>query len=295
MRVVLPLLALTLASGCEAPTFPALPVPRAAHGAAVIDGLILVAGGASEEGNTARLDILDPAKGEWRKGRDLPTPRAFPGVVALEGALFVLGGMRGREGHLATVERYDPKRDLWEPRTPLGLARSRFACATVSGSIVVAGGYLGDGDTDTVEVYDPGKDAWRPGPPLPLKIHGLAAAVLLGKLHLFGGFGDGAIHLRLDGDCWTRLRPMGTARIFLAADVVGGKILAAGGRVQDAPLEAYDPAKDAWAPLRGMQRSVNRFAAVAFEGRFVALGGEGIDGRFVDAVVVYDPATDRWR
>lgn len=181
--------------------------------------------------------------------------------------------MGGREEPFAAVERYDPARDRGRRA-----ARS-FACAATERAVVAAGSHVGDSDTESIEVYDPEKDAWRAGPALPFAGHGLAPAVLDGKVHVFGGLENQATHLRLDGDRWTALRPMGRERSFLAA----------GGRLRDAPLEAYDPAAEAWVPLRPMPRPVNRFGVVALDGRLVSFGGEA-----PDAVLACDLSVDAW-
>ena len=123
------------------------PLPHAAWlaTAAVLDGVLLVAGG-------VRCDKLRAWDGAaWRVRSDLPAKRwGAAGVATEDGKLALIGGSLVQEGasvqfqDTASVITYDPREDAWETTTiaPLPEPRTNFR-ATIehgTGSILVAGG-----------------------------------------------------------------------------------------------------------------------------------------------------------
>jgi hypothetical protein len=91
---------------------PAAPmaVPRASHTSTRLhDGRVLVAGGCSTNGATARAEIYDPASERWTRVGDMTTPRCSHIAVPLgDGRVFIMGGGGGRLGELALAEVFDP-------------------------------------------------------------------------------------------------------------------------------------------------------------------------------------------
>jgi N-acetylneuraminic acid mutarotase len=104
----------------------------------------------------------------------------------------------------------------------------------------------------------------------------------------------------LDGS-WTTLRPMPTARLFLASGVIAGQLYAVGGAppagFATTVLEAYDPVTDTWATKTPAPTSRTTMGAGVVGGKLHVVGGcidsdcrIGITNR----LEVYDPATNTW-
>src|SRR5437868_2185201 len=72
----------------------AMPHPRSEAAAAVINGLIYVAGGWSLVRNAPEtaVDVYDPSTDTWTYHTKLPTYRVAPAVAAVNGILYVMGG-----------------------------------------------------------------------------------------------------------------------------------------------------------------------------------------------------------
>ena len=178
-----PLLPLTLATmlvwGCAqaAPEYdagwepgPSLPEPLQELHAATLDDRIYVAGGIAG-GNTvsARVFVLGPDAGAWRRVADLPAPRHHMPLVVVADSLYAVGGYDA-SGMVAvkTLWVYDERADRWLDRPSLPEARGASAAGAVDGRILVVGG-VGPGNRllDSIAIYDARLATWTRGAPLP--------------------------------------------------------------------------------------------------------------------------------
>jgi N-acetylneuraminic acid mutarotase len=94
---------------------------------------------------------------------------------------------------------------------------------------------------------------------------------------------------------WQTRADMPTARQFLAAVEVNGKIYALGG-YNGTPLhtnEEYDPVTNTWQSRADMPTARFYLAAVAVNGKIYALGGA--NGTNLQTNEEYDPVTNTWR
>merc|ERR1712156_241108 len=106
---------------------PPLPTPRASLAAAAVGGMLYVVGGYDTALQDLRsLERFDPAAGSWQQLEPMGAPRFALGALACGGSLYVLGGAVGDLSAgdvdrvvLGTVERYDPKADIWSTSCPL--------------------------------------------------------------------------------------------------------------------------------------------------------------------------------
>lgn len=222
-------------------------------------------------------------------------------------AVLLLGGCIG-----ATVESPAPLDQsapgTWTILAPMPTPRQEVAVAALDGRVFVIGG-LGPGaePVATVEAYDPATNRWEPRAPLPAPTHHAAAAVAEGRLFVVGGYTGGRVrwtasHIVLEYDprrnAWTTRAPMPTPRGALALAVLGNRIHALGGTVEDVSNahEVYDVVADRWSPANPMPTARDHLAAVAWQGRVWALGGRtAFLGTQYASVEIYDPATDSWR
>jgi N-acetylneuraminic acid mutarotase len=110
--------------------------------------------------------------------------------VALDGLIYAIGGRWEEAGELASVEVYDPERDVWTPGAPLNRARAGHAAAALAGKIVVLGGEVlssGRETLDSVEVFDPQEGEWTTAEAMPVPLHGVPAVEVGGRLYVIGG------------------------------------------------------------------------------------------------------------
>ncbi|MBV9146908.1 MAG: hypothetical protein JO065_13400, partial [Acidobacteria bacterium] len=106
------------------------------------------------------------------------------------------------------------------------------------------------------------------------------------------------------GNIWFQMAPMPTARGYLGAASLNGKIYALGGRTQSAsPLgiaEVYDPNSNVWlssttsSGISPMPTPRSSLAAAAVNGKIYAIGGIDGNNLALPTVEVYDPNTNAW-
>ncbi|MDI9578457.1 MAG: kelch repeat-containing protein [Thermoproteota archaeon] len=102
-----------------------------------------------------------------------------------------------------------------------------------------------------------------------------------------------------DMDTWVSKEPMPTARTYLGAAEVNGKIYAIGGFTDLNNTEEYDPTTDTWTIKAAMPTPRFGFAIVVYQSKIYCMGG--LTGRgwpfassVTGAIEVYDPTTNAW-
>ncbi len=166
---------------------PALPGPRHHASAAVLDGRVVLSGGAET------LDG-DPWQGatdvwQWKPGDDAwealpPLPEARWGhrMVEYDGRLYVVGGF----GESGTTLVYQPGEEQWREAAPIPEARDHLSVVVVEDRIWAIGGRAPE-SMARVDIYDPAEDEWTAGPALPDVTSGAAEGVIDGRIYIFGG------------------------------------------------------------------------------------------------------------
>ena len=184
---------------------PALPVPFAGGGAALVGRRIHVFGGLDAE---ARCDVtthlvhdLDAPGDGWRNlsgSAPFPDPRNHFGTAVLDGRIYAIGGQIGHDPCAATGGRpiqtafahaYDPATNAWQRLADLPWAQSHAEPSTFAhaGRVWSVGGLI---QGNRVLSYDPAANAWtaRDDLSLPNALLAPGARILQGnRLHLFGG------------------------------------------------------------------------------------------------------------
>lgn len=130
------------------------PMPTARRGltCAAVNGKIYAIGGRlgylDPHTDVNIVEIYDVATDSWQTGPSMPTARAFPASVAVDGMIYVIGGLTPVDS-LGVVERYDPVSTSW---TSLPDMTPRYApgAAAVEGTIYAIGGHGGHPATDMV-------------------------------------------------------------------------------------------------------------------------------------------------
>jgi predicted small secreted protein len=169
---------------------PPLHHPRAAGGAAVVGGKIVVVGG--RVGNPAQLvtqtEVYDGTA--WRDAADIPVPGDHLAVTADSNYLYAVGGRKFSAGsNVDVVQRYDPKANRWTilPRAPQTV--SGAGAAIVDGQLIVAGGEGVTSVSTTVQALDVSAPnaTWTTLPSLTPGRHGLGVTAIGKTLYAIGG------------------------------------------------------------------------------------------------------------
>jgi len=323
------------------------PNPRSQPTAAVVDRKIYVIGGMNpppgpemtvlstvEEyaPGVQQVTAVEMEAGTWTQKADMPTGRAISGSAVVDGKIYVIGGAHIPWGFTAVVEEYDPATDTWTRRADMPTARQALVVAAVDGIIYAIGGWDGSRNVPTVEAYDPATDMWTTKADMPTARTLSAIAVVDEIIYVIGGvFGEvedieAVEDIRILSaveaydpatDTWTKKADMPTARAYLAACVVDGRIYVSGGSLTyEDPMpmavptvEVYDPATDTWTQASDMPWARRSHTASVVAGKIYIIGGldEEVIKLFEEGKIeldkvlelfstvdVYNPATDTW-
>lgn len=196
----------------------------------------------------------------------------------------------------------------WERVRDAPQARTEVTAATLGATIVVAGGFTGDGrSTSRVDAYDTGRDRWSRLPDLPVAVHHAMAASDGRRVYVVGGYlaRNALTHatrrvfaLRSGDRLWTELPRMPVSRAAGGAVVVGGRLYVVGGTYGVTPKLArrsfsLNIATGRWTAFPGVPQSREHLGAAALDGRVYVLGGRTASERFRRADA-WDLRLRRW-
>jgi hypothetical protein len=131
---------LRVGPGTRTTTVARLPRGLRYAGVAALGGRIYVAGGLTTAGETARVEVVDPASGSVRRLGRLPRALAHAPLVAAGNALYLVGGSTSTGRATAQILRLDPAtgRVRNVGRLPVPLADA--AAVADGGRVIVLGG-----------------------------------------------------------------------------------------------------------------------------------------------------------
>jgi N-acetylneuraminic acid mutarotase len=201
--------------------------------------------------------------------------------------------------------------NTWTQKAPMQQARHELGAAVVNGKIYAIGGtvytyqdlYRVESKiVGTNEEYDTKTDTWSFKASMPAPRSGFATVVYQNKIYCIGGSNgsskDGqpipvSVNEVYDPatDTWERKAPMPTARLYAAANIVGGKIYVIGGAhnrtftLTRTLNEMYDPATDTWTTKAPALYDQSGTSGV-FNNKIYFFSSYGTQS--------YDPATDSW-
>jgi len=269
--------------------------PRAWFGAVVINGRIVAFGGDADWPTVpSSVGEYDPATDAWTPKSPLSARWSEFAAGTIGGVIYAAGGM-GYGLPWGTAAAYDPGTGTWSSIAPLPTGREFPVGAVANGKLYVVGGetyWAGRTIYPNVDEYNPATDTWMSRAPIPTPRWAAAATTINGKIYVVGGATDypefggtpqvtGSLEVYDPGtDTWTTKVPMPTARMHLAAAVVGGTLYAVGG-LSGTPfgfvglptVEAYDPATNSWTSLCGMSTGRMGLSLAAIGGTLYAIGG----------------------
>jgi Kelch motif len=167
---------------------PRMPFPRAAAGAGVARGKIVVAGGIGEARRLARNALVYDIRARRWSVVPGPTPREHLGVTSLGGTVYAVAGRTaGLDTNLLTFESYRPGDRSWRRLQPVPDARGGTGAAALAGHVVSVGGEEPGGTIAEVLAYRIADRRWVRLDDLPTPRHGLGVAALGGRVFVIGG------------------------------------------------------------------------------------------------------------
>jgi N-acetylneuraminic acid mutarotase len=136
------------------------------------DGNVYALGGRGGAGNDNNRYTV--ATNTWKSLAPMPTARDGLGAAVVEGQIFAIGGRPQTAGpcsgfgsELATVERYDIRKNTWKTVAPLPNPRSDVGAIGVWGKVFVFGGCAKGVVSSEVDIYDPDTNKWTVGAAMP--------------------------------------------------------------------------------------------------------------------------------
>lgn len=167
---------------------PRMPGPRAAAGAAVVDGILYVVGGVGPNGLATRAFAFDLARRRWSTVPG-PTPREHLGVTALRGRVYAVAGRTaGLDSNLSLVEVFNPETRRWR-RLQRGVPEPRggTGATAVNGRLVSVGGEAVNGTIASVYAFNLSTRRWQRLADLPTPRHGLGVVAYQGRVYAIAG------------------------------------------------------------------------------------------------------------
>ena len=279
--------------------------PRSGHDSVrLLDGRVLVVGGASGDENDTSAELYDPGKGTWSATGNMLKRRAgFPLTLLGDGRVLVGDGDDPNADDEARwnlgAEVYDPASGTWTPAGKM-ITPTKGATATLlrDGTVLVIG-------TDGAELYDPDSGTWTATGRMPQR-HEYHAAVLLpdGKVLVAGGYVYDQLGYVIGGvqelaelydpatGTWVSTASMSDPRNPISLTPLSdGKVLVTGGWPTGAeqPLpELYDPARGTWAATGEMARPGTLYGSATLLSDGMVLVTSGPESE------LYDPDTASW-
>jgi non-specific serine/threonine protein kinase len=169
-------------------SLPPMPFPRAAAGAGVVGGRIVVAGGVGEARRLARNALVyDIGTRRWAVVPG-PTPREHLGVTSLGGVVYAVAGRTaGLDTNLLAFESFRPGDRSWRRLQPVPDARGGTGAAALAGQVISVGGEESGGTIAEVLAYRIGDRRWVRLADLPTPRHGVGVAAIGGRVYVVGG------------------------------------------------------------------------------------------------------------
>jgi non-specific serine/threonine protein kinase len=241
-------------------------------------------GGLTDNASTAKVEGYDPAIDTWKSGPDLPLPLHHESVVTYHNDLVAIGGWVPNGPSLtATVSDkvFALRNGAWVELPHLLHARAAGAAAVVGDQIVVFGGQADGKLIPSTEVFD--GTHWFETAELPTPRDHVAGASDGHFVYAVGGRQlsadkNLATVERYDpiAGRWTRLPDLPTPRGDVAATVVGGRLVTAGGEGPTSvfdTVELFDLSSSTWSGGPAMRTPRHGMAMVSLGSTVYTLAG----------------------
>ncbi len=277
--------------------------PRYGHTAVrLLDGRVLVVGGAGGESDPSTAELYDPVSGTWSAtGSMLRFHDGFGATLLRDGKVLVGDvedrSLDDRADWITGAEVYDPASGTWTLTGKMVVHDPGSAALLRDGTVLVSG-------EDGSQLYHPATGTWTATGAMVTPRYGGGAPILLpdGRVLVAGGLGllDNALDSAELYDpatgTWTSTAsmhvPKGGARLTLLPN---GKVLVTGGSppvVPPTPPELYDPTTGAWTVTGDYVRADARYLSPTLLSDGTVLVVSSHPESF--GAEVYDPGTGAW-
>ena len=273
--------------------------PRSGHDAVrLLDGRVLVVGGADGVENDTSAELYDPTSGTWSATGSMLKPRGEFGATLLRDGTVLMGDIDDPDADnpVMGAELYDPATGIWSATGKTIIGGLATATLLLDGKVLVRG-------DEGSELYDPDSRTWTATRSRPEQRHSHAAILLAdGTVLVAGGHvtGDDATDTAElydpDTGSWTTIASMHAKRENIEALLLpDGKVLVVGSsRADRQSAELYDPATGAWAATGDLAKPGASYEAITLlaDGTVLATGTVG--SRADPSAALYDPDTRSW-
>ena len=271
-----------------------MPVTRAGHGSAPINGKIYLVLG--DNNSTGQVDIYNVNSNSWTTGTNMPFPGRGGGVgVASNGKMYAIGGYSNFATNYTT--EYAPSTNSWLTKAPMPTSRSWASGVEYGGKIYVTGGW--PGNMNVLEIYDPLTNTWTTGASMPFGRENVNSMVVLnGKIYFIGGKNDlntiaysNVYVYNPVTNSWSTAASLPIGMFAGAAVTDGLKIYYIGGNSNPInfgmggakkTIYIYDPNTNQWT-LSPVQLPVARYqhSANFYNGRLYVFGGADLNNALI--------------
>ena len=198
----------------------------------------------------------------------------------------------------------------WDHARPFPIAQDELRAEAIGDVVYVGGGLTHVGpdlvSTDVLFAFDPKLGTYRRLAPLPRRIDHPGFVGAGGDLYLIGGFRDWlptneVFRFSPEEGEWKQLASMEVPRGSPAAEVIGGRIVVAGGGVGDegripvGTVEIFDIATGRWSPGPDLPTARHHAGAEVLGDTMYVVGGRDARDYSLDVVERYDARTNAWR
>lgn len=191
--------------------------------------------------------------------------------AVLNHRIFIVGAIPSHNSKLwgpdSTI-MYDSWTKTLSRRAPMLLPRKKFACCSIGGRILVAGGAnRRDPSRDALmdaEEYIPEENLWRPLASMPRKRYGCLGVAVDGIFYVIGGLKSSVIGMCMQPytyissmdlfdpktNAWQKTKSLPTGGCVIACTVVGSCIYMLSSHAVELSFWKYDTTQDTWSRIR---------------------------------------------
>jgi hypothetical protein len=272
----------------------------------LLDGRVLVVGGANDDQNDLTAELYDPNSGTWTPTGSMIKPHSvgFPATLLRDGKVLVgedvEPGTSPSASGILGAEVYDPATGTWTVTGKMVTPGRGTATLLRDGRVLVV--HADSNELDDPELYDPDTGTWTATGKTINRGLGAGAAVLLpdGKVLVPGGgiyprMLDAAELFDPNTGSWTAAGNMHAPRDEVTATLLAdGTVLVAGptssSTFPPSSAELYDPASGTWTVTGDMLRpeEPEQSATLLLDGTVLVIGGPFGDPE------LYNPASRSW-
>uniref|UniRef100_A0A668A837 Kelch-like ECH-associated protein 1a n=1 Tax=Myripristis murdjan TaxID=586833 RepID=A0A668A837_9TELE len=201
--------------------------------------------------------------------------------------IYVAGGYRQQS--LATMEAYDPRRNVWLKLADMGAPCSGLGACMLFGLLYTVGGrnmsLQNNTESSALCCYNPMTNQWSEHASLNIPRNRVGVDVVDGSIYAVGGSQGSTHHNTVErwdpeSNRWSFVCPMSVARLGAGVAACGGALYVVGGydgQTRWNTAEKYQPDTNTWQPLAPMSSIRSGLGLVCLDSYLYAIGG--YDGR----------------